>query len=113
VRASLYYLDQLGERRYRARRLEIERRLAKLLEDPYTAAGAERLRYQFAGLRSARVFEATRFIYRLCEECRQLQEGATNSLDCCVNGATADRTLNLLCLSEHYDDVPAEFDFDG
>jgi Txe/YoeB family toxin of Txe-Axe toxin-antitoxin module len=112
-RFSAFYLEQLGDRRYRARRKEIDRRLAQLLRDPYTAAKAERLRYQYAGLRSAQVFDATRFIYRLCEECRKREEERTLPLDCCLDGNTPARTVNILCLSEHYADMPAEFDFDA
>ena len=34
-------------------------------------------------------------------------------LDCCLNQSTRDRTVNLLCLSEHYADMPLDFDFGG
>ena len=105
-------MEQLGERRYRARTREIERRVSVLLRDPYNAANAERLKHHYAGLRSARIFDATRLIYRLCEECRRLAEQDSLSLDCCLDAHTPTRTLNILCLSEHYADMPADFDFD-
>lgn len=111
VRYSAKYQEQLGERKYRARRGEIARRLEQLLRDPYSAAGAERLRYQYVGLRSARMIDATRLIYRLCEECRRLDEQDRLPLDCCLTGEGPDRTINILCLSEHYADMPGEFDF--
>ena len=112
VRRSLVLLDQLESRRYRSRRTRIEARIDELLKEPLRAARSERLRHQFAGLRSARVGDATRLIYRVCQECRQLGEQERLPLDCCVNNATADRTINLLCLSEHYADMPLAFDFD-
>lgn len=112
LRTSQLYQDQLDDRRYRARRREIERRIDLLRQDPYRAAHAERLKHDFAGLRSARLFGGVRVIYRICEECRRLGEQRRSPLDCCFSGATPDRTINLLCLSEHYRDVPGGFDFD-
>ncbi len=113
VRRSARLEDQLDTPRYRARRRRIESRIAELLKDPYRAARAERLRHEYAGLRSARMMDATRLIYRLCEECRQLGDQSRHPLDCCHDDATADRTVNLLCLSEHYADMPLDFDFGG
>lgn len=112
VRHSLLLDDQLGARRYRSQRRRIEARLEALLRHPLAAAGSERLKYKFSGLRSARVFDQTRLIYRVYQECRRLREQAQLSLDCCLDGSTADRTVNLLCLSEHYADIPLQFDFD-
>jgi len=111
-RFSEHYTEQLGDRRYRSRIAEIERRLAVLLRDPYNAANAERLKHQYSGLRSARLFDATRLIYRLCEECRKLGEQDQLPLDCCLLSHTAALTVNILCLSEHYADMRGEFDFD-
>ena len=113
VRRSARLDDQIETRRYRGLRDRIESRIAELLKDPYRAARAERLRYEYAGLRSARMVDATRLIYRICEECRRLDDRSRRPLDCCHDGATADRTVNLLCLSEHYADMPLDFDFGG
>ena len=113
VRRSIQLEAQLGTRRYRGIRDRIESRIAELLKDPHRAASAERLRYRYAGLRSARMVDATRLIYRICGECRQLGDRHRRPLDCCRDGATADRTVNLLCLSEHYADMPPDFDFGG
>ena len=113
VRRSLHLEDQLEAPRYRTLRRRIESRIAELLKDPYRAARAERLRYEYAGLRSARMMDATRLIYRLGEECRRLDERSRRPLHCCRDDATADRTVNLLCLSEHYADIPLDFDFGG
>ena len=98
VRRSLLLLDQLESRRYRSRRARIEARIDELLKEPLLAARSERLRHEFAGLRSARVADATRLIYRVCQECRQLGEQERLPLDCCLSSATVDRTVNLLCL---------------
>lgn len=77
-------------------------------------AGAERLMYRHVGLRSAEMFAGVRLIYRLCEECRKLGEGSGRwALDCCARAHTLDRTVNILCLSDHYAaDIPEDFDFD-
>ena len=111
IRYSLQFLDQLESRRYRSERGRIESRIDELLKDPFRAARSERLRHEFAGLRSARVADATRLIYRICQECRQLGEQHRLPLDCCVDSSTTAFTLNLLCLSEHYADMPLDFDF--
>ena len=113
VRRSIQLEAQLRTRRFRGLRDRIESRIVELLKDPYRAARAERLRYQYAGLRSAHVMDATRLIYRLCEECRRLGDQSRRPLHCCRDDATADRTVNLLCLSEHYADIPLDFDFGG
>ncbi len=120
MRRSREYVDQLGDRLYRSRRQRIERRVEELLKDPYAAAGAERLRYRYWGLRSARVLDDVRLIYRVCAECRaeemrQPKVGAPArgefTLDCCADGHTVDDTVNILCLSQHYVDIPSGFDF--
>ncbi len=114
VRRSLYFLDQLDSRRYRSNRRRIEERLEELLKDPLVAAGAERLRHELRGLRSANALGGTRFIYRICEECRRENEQMFRPLDCCVSGETPDRTVNVLCVSEHYGgDMPDDFEFDA
>lgn len=82
-----------------------------LFRDPYEAARAERLRGPYRGLRSARVDDKVRFIYRLCEECRREGEQRLRPIDCCMDGSTDDRTVNVLCLSEHYADIPEGFVF--
>ena len=112
LRFSTRYRDQLGERAYRERRGEIERRLAELLKDPYRAAGSERLKFTFTGLRSARVAGGVRLIFKICEECRSLSDRSRNSLDCCLASDTPNATVNVLCLSSHYTGVPEEFEFD-
>lgn len=113
VRYSLQLLDQLESRRYRSRRSRIESRIDELLKDPFRAARSERLRHEFSGLRSARMVEELRLIYRLCQECRQLGEQGRLPLECCLDDSTVDRTINLLCLSDHYADMPLDFDFDA
>lgn len=104
-------MDQLQERRYRSRVPEIQRRLRLLLQDPYAAAGAERLRHTYTGLRSARVSASKRLIYRICEECQRLSEQERWALDCCLDPQTELRMVNVLCLSEHYANVPERFAF--
>lgn len=90
----------------------IEGRVQELLKEPYKAAEAERLKHELRGLRSARVDKRIRIIYRICEECRELGDGAYRPLDCCADPAAAhDRTVNILCLSDHYESIPWEFDF--
>ena len=71
VRYSRQFTRQLDARQYRARRAEILRRLEVLFGDVYRAARAERLKGRYRGLRSARVDDRVRFIYRICEECRR------------------------------------------
>lgn len=109
VRYSERYTRQRASRRYRHRLEFIDERLAVLLRDPYRAARAERLRASYRGLRSARVDDRLRFVYRLCEECRREGEQRLRPLDCCTDGSTEDRTVNVLCLSEHYADIPEDF----
>ena len=111
VRRSLQLLDQLESRRYRAQAVRIESRIAELLKNPFHAARSERLRHELAGLRSARMVDATRLIFRICQECRQQREQQSLPLDCCIDNSTDDRTINLLCLSEHYADMPLNLDF--
>lgn len=113
MRRSAVLLDQLESRRYRSLRTRIESRIDELLKDPRRSDRAERLRHQFSGLRSARVVDATRLILRICQECRQLGEQHRIPLDCCMDNSTADRTINLLCLSEHYADMPLDFELEG
>jgi Txe/YoeB family toxin of Txe-Axe toxin-antitoxin module len=112
VRRATRFLDQLDERRYRRDREAILRRVEELLKDPYQAARAERLRHEFAGLSSARILGGTRLIYRICEECRRLGDQVRRPLDCCLTGDTPDATVNILCLSEHYEGIPERFDLD-
>ena len=114
VRRSAIYLEQLQDRQYRRRVDEFESLIERLLRDPYSMARSEQLRHNEAGLRSAgRQSGATRIIFKICEECRVRGEGDRWPLDCCENAAlTGARTVNILCLSEHYADMPAEFDFD-
>ena len=113
VRRSLQLLDQLESRRYRAQAVRIESRVAELLKNPFHAARSERLRHELAGLRSARVVDAARLIFRICQERRQLKEQRRLPLDCCLDNSTGDLTVNLPCLSEHYDDMPLDSDFGG
>jgi Txe/YoeB family toxin of Txe-Axe toxin-antitoxin module len=104
----------MESRQYRSLRARIEQRLADLLKDPYNAAGAERLRHEFQGLRSMRVDQKVRIIFRVCGECRRLNERGLRPLDCCLDATTPDETVNILCLSVHYaGGVPANFSFDA
>ncbi len=112
VRYSRVFRRQLSMADLRPLAATIERRIGVLLQDPYQAAGAERLRNQFAGLRSARIDRRWRIIYRICGECRQLGDQRRRSLDCCLVGGTADRTVNILMVSDHYSDIPEGFEFD-
>lgn len=114
VRRSATYLDQLGERQYRRRVEEFESLIARLLGDPYSAARSEQLKHREAGLRSGgRQSEATRIIFKICEECRRRGEATRWPIDCCEGlTTTVDRTVNILCLSEHYADMPVEFEFE-
>ena len=109
VRYSAEFQRQLGSRQYRSRREEVLRRLDALFGDVYRAGRAERLRGRYRGLRSARVDDRVRFIYRLCEECRREGEQDIRPLDCCISGDTDDRTVNVLLLSDHYADIPEDF----
>ncbi len=110
VRYSEHFEEQLVSRRYRQMRDVVRGRLGVLFRDPYRAARAERLRTPYRGLRSARVNdEGVRLIYRLCEECRREGEQRLRPLDCCMDGSTEDRTVNVLCLSEHYAGIPDGF----
>ena len=109
VRYSAEFRRQLESRQYRSRREEVLRRLDVLLGDVYRAGRAERLRGRYRGLRSARVDDRVRFIYRLCEECRREDEQHIRPLDCCISGNTDDRTINVLLLSDHYVDIPEDF----
>ena len=111
ARYSLRFAKQLGDRPYRHRQEFIFERLVVLFRDPYRAARAERLRHPYRGLRSARVDDRLRFVYRLCEECRRDGERRLRPLDCCIGGFTDDRTVNVLCLSGHYGDIPEDFAF--
>ena len=94
---------------------EFESLIERLLRDPYSMARSEPLRHNEAGLRSAgRQSSGTRIIFKICQECRLRGEGERWPLDCCVGAATTDdRTVNILCLSDHYADMPTEFDFDA
>jgi len=114
VRRSATYLEQLRDRQYRRRVDEFEGLIERLLGDPYSAARSEQLRHNEAGLRSAgRQSDATRIIFKICDECRRRNERARWPLDCCTGATiTIDRTVNILCLSEHYADMPVEFEFD-
>ena len=111
VRYSVAFVRQLSSREYRSRQREIQQRLRVLFGDVYRAARAERLKARYEGLRSARVDDRVRIIYRICEECQRLGDGDLRPLDCCLSGNTAARTVNVLCLSAHYRDIPQDFAF--
>ena len=112
ARYSNYYLEQLHERRYRGRTAAIEKAIDNLLEEPYVARGGERLRHNLVGLRSAHIDKGDRVIYRICRECRELGDRPSLSLDCCLSDEWSETVVNILCLSDHYESFPLEFDFD-
>lgn len=112
VRRSLHYLDQLDSRPYRARKDRIERRVEVLLRDPYNAGGAERLKHTLRGIRSAELLGGLRLYYRICGDCRLNEDQTYRPLDCCLTGATDDKTVSILMVSAHYGDkLPSEFEF--
>ena len=77
--------------------------LELLAQSPYQAAGSERLRHDFSGLRSAVLVNQWRLIFKVCEECRREGLRDRNPLDCCQNEfPTADRTVNVVEVSDHY-----------
>lgn len=77
--------------------------LGLLAEDPYGAASSERLRHDYAGLRSARLLAQWRLIFKVCEECICLQMKERNPLDCCRGEIALPRkTINIVDMSNHY-----------
>ncbi len=111
VRYSDQFLKQARSRRYRSLATVLRSRLEALFEDPFNAASAERLRHEFRGLRSARIDARLRLIYRLCGECRDSGHAQFRPIECCWSGDTEDCTINLLCISDHYRNMPTRFDF--
>ena len=111
ARYSAQFTRQFASRQYRPLQHLIRTRLEVLFRDVYRAARAERLRARYRGLRSARIDDRVRIIYRLCEECRRDAEQHLRPLDCCLTGSTEEGTVNVLCLSAHYGDIPEDFAF--
>ena len=92
---------------WRNKHPRLQRRWGSVLEllaqSPYQAAGSERLRHDFSGLRSAVLLNQWRLIFKVCEECRREGLRDHNPLDCCRNEfPTADRTVNVVEVSDHY-----------
>jgi len=105
-------MKQMRSKRHRALRVRVEASLQILLNDPYRARRAKRLSGEYAGLRSAHIDAYWRLIYRLCEVCREFGDASRRPLACCLTGATPNNTLNVLCVSDHYQSgFPEEFDF--
>ena len=86
--------------------------LLVLLADPLQALHSERLLRDHRGLRSARFGWRFRLLFKLCGECRLHRDQARYTLECCLAGdaeTTPDNTINILYLSDHYGDTPADF----
>lgn len=115
VRYSKYFVDQLQTRQHRRHKDDIDKSLNVLSANPYSARRSKRLKGPLAGLRSARIDRRWRLIFRLCEECESLGDKSRRPLDCCFTGETESRTMNVLCISDHYgkrvNDIPDDFDF--
>lgn len=111
TRYSDLFLRQARSRVYRSRGKELRASLERLFEDPLSPSRSERLKHQFVGLRSAPVNGRLRLIYRVCEECRRLGDETGRPIECCWATNTPATTVNILCISDHYRDIPANFDF--
>lgn len=113
TRYSLEFLQQMQDERWRTRRSEVVEHLRLLLADPLTALHSERLLRDHRGLRSARIGWRHRLLYKLCGECRSNGDESRFTLACCLDQGTqptADRTINVLYVSDHYGDTPDSFE---
>lgn len=56
----------------------------EILASPYDAHGSHALRHDWSGFRSVEFDDRNRIIYRVCEECRKLQQTQLHPLQCCA-----------------------------
>ena len=74
-----------------------------LEQDPYRAAGSERLKYDWVGLRSAELVQQWRLIFKICQECVRQNLQANNPIDCCRGDLESnDEFVNVIEISDHY-----------
>lgn len=103
ARYSQTFSDHLRDPRFSGMLQDIKRKTEMIMQQPYTAAKSEKLKYNWARKRSARVDDRFRLIYKICEECEKRSEGEpnhmTNCLSCDEIPAT---TVNFLDITDHY-----------
>ena len=103
ARYSQTYSDRLGEPRFANLSGDIKHKAELVMQAPYGAARTERLKYDWAGKRSARIDERYRLIYKICEECQKRGEGEPNHMiDCLPCEGVPVKTVNFLDVTDHY-----------
>lgn len=104
---SPQFEEDLNDPRFSDSRPAVIAKCKLLLNNPYTAAKAERLKGDLRGKRSARVNRQVRIIYTICEECQRENLWPTYNRCCQDPSVRAPKTVNFLALSRyHYRDIP-------
>ena len=103
VRYSQTFNDRLQEPRFVNLLKDIKRKAELVMQAPYGAAKSERLKYDWAGKRSARIDDRYRLVYKICEECQKRGETEPNHMtDCLPCEEVPVKTVNFLDITDHY-----------
>lgn len=82
---------------------DIKRKAELVMHAPYGAANSEKLKYNWARKRSARIDDRYRLIYKVCEECRKQAEDEPNHMTNCLPcEGVSPTTVNFLAITDHY-----------
>ena len=80
----------------------IRDKMNMILLAPRMACKSERLRWQFAGKRSAHIDRRWRIIYAICEECYQQGDQGRNLMDCPECEQVPSETVNFLDILDYH-----------
>ena len=92
----------LKENRFNGLRSTIERKVNMVLQVPYGAAKSERLKYNWARKRSARIDDKYRLIFKVCEECERDNQREPNHMTACLPCGVPLATVNFIDITNHY-----------
>jgi Txe/YoeB family toxin of Txe-Axe toxin-antitoxin module len=84
------------------KRRAAESKIRLILSAPRTACHSERLRWDFAGKRSARLDRRYRIIYTICEECYQQGDQGSNLMDCLSCDNVSIETVTFLDILDYH-----------
>lgn len=76
--------------------------VAEILGAPYEARRSKRLRWELAGLRSARYDKGRRIIFKICEECRRRGDQKRNPLGCCSEENSPERIVTFIAFTNYH-----------
>lgn len=96
------FIHALESPEFRSLARLIKQKCYLLLADPYGACKSERLKFDYAGKRSARVNKSVRLIYTICEECRAVGDEERNALECCLAEDCDLSRVTFLTITRHY-----------